>query len=219
MLQVPGGGCAWTSADRSPTGPDGIVLMSHSLSTPAASCSLQVSNLVGKPIVLARASSSISNASEAALDRARFVYETDWQVVSRHVEPHSSILGRAPLTARQPTLVLRQQDATTLEFSLASAFLLGHATSHAFYAMSTCSAHIAWTQELAAKAGREAAAELLTFATEQVLGNAAGVAGNPASVAGVLGMQSMQRVAAMELGMVRFASADVGLAHTQPLER
>lgn len=193
--------------------------MSHSLATTAASCSLQVSNLVGKPIVLTSARSPISSASEAALDRTRFVYETEWQVISRHSEPQSPVLGRASLRQRQPTLVLSRQDARALEFSMIAELLAGHATSKAFCAMATCAIHTACLQAMAANAGRGAAAELLATASEQVSCSTAGVRGSQSCSAAVLGIQSMQRVAAMEFGMIQFASVDVCSAFTVAKER
>lgn len=215
LLQVPRAGCAWTTANRVPPGADGIVLMSHSSSNAAAACALQVNNLVGKPIVLYGGRSLISGASNAALDRARIIYETDWQVISKHAAPHSSILELAALTPPRPKLVLSQQDARTLEFSLDGAFFGAHATPQASCATTMCAVHASWLQALAANSGR-GAAELLAFATEHLSRSAAGLCTRPDYRAGVLGMQSMQRVAAVELGMIKFASADLDLAYILP---
>ena len=74
-------------------------------------------------------------------------------------------------------------------------------------------------QTVAAQAGIGSALQLLSQAAQPVSRAPVGCHVSTGASAAVLSMQSMMRVAAMEFGMVQWASADVGRAAPQPLSR
>jgi len=217
-LQVPQRGPAWTCTERAPMAAGGTIYTSHWLYTAGSSRCLHISNLIAKVIQLDGARSEA--AAAAAADRKRVVYETEWQVVGSHAALQAGQAAAGGHQPRRPVFVLSHPGAAAVEYAMPRPAQSGAgATEAAGAAFATCAAQTVLLQTVAAQAGLGSSLQLLSQAAQPVARAPVGCHVSTGASAAVLSMQSMMRVAAMEFGMVQWASADVGRAHPQPQSR
>ena len=168
-----------------------------------ASC-LEVREMRGKALA-----SPSTAAQLASLDS--LVYEVQWQAAWPHNTVSAYEQRRAHQQASSPLFSLTQHDAawqdvrTAERVSLRSAYHSGQATWQ-------CAAQTVLLQAVAAQAGLGSAVHLATHASQPVAHTPAGCdAVRCGGESSGYGVQSMLRVAAMELGMVQWSASDADL--------
>lgn len=196
---------------------DGTIYTCHWLYAGSSRC-LHIRDLIAKVIQLDAVRSAA--AAAAALDRKRVVYEAEWQMVASHAAPHAADQAISCLPQRQPVFVLSQPGVEAERYGMPHpARSAAGAVQAAGAAVSTCLAQTMMLQTAAAQAGRGSSMQLLTQGAQPVARAPSGCFASAGASAPALSMQSMMRVAAMEFGMVQWASADAGLAYPQPAPR
>ena len=207
--QVPRHGLAWASCDRAPAAADGSILSSLWIRAPD-SCCLAICGMAAKAV--STTARDQAAALEAA-DRQRALYEAQWQALS----PHSRLrtLGAAPGGCKQQRAALHVSQpgaAAAARYTLPAAADSGWAAG---CTLAAGAAQAAVLQLAALSAGGSLAALLQTHGGQPACTAAGWPSSLPASAA-ALGLQSMLRVAAAEMGGMQFASVDVAAPEHQP---
>ena len=203
---------------------DGTIYTSHWLYTAGSARCLHISDLIAKVIQLDAARGEAAAAAE--LDRRRVVYETEWQVAACHLQPHAAEGSVGAHHRRERAVFALSQPVSATAHAAAVRFAMPRpakraagALTCAGAAMATCSAQTVLLQTVVAQAGLGSAMQLLSLGAQPVARSPLGCGVATGASAAALSMQSMMRVAAMEFGMVQWASSDVGLAYPHPAER